>query len=140
MKQLRPISLSNFSQFRTNRLTALTANFILFLISGLEKIQGWIKQSLKRRLHKSLSHDWIHEKTSHKFPLRQYYVQLEWKKKIRTAMGSETVTLTCMQDLIKHLTDSESKGQMVSSLIIEGTFNISIFILSNSKVDPCYQF
>ncbi len=55
-------------------------------------------------------------------------------------MGSDTVTLTCMQELIKHLTDSESRGQMVSSVIIEGTFNISIFILSNSKVDPCYQF
>ncbi len=40
---------------------------------------------------------------SHKFPLRQYYVQLQWKKKTRTPMGSETVTLTSLYDLIKDL-------------------------------------
>ncbi len=97
---------------------------------GLEKIRDWTKQSLKRRLHKSLSHDWIHEKISHKFPLREYYVQLEWKKKIRTALGSNTVTLTSIHDFIKQLTmedsvegapgGTDSKRQMVNSVMIEG--------------------
>ena len=72
------------------------------------KIKSWTKESLKRRLQKSLSHDWIHEKASHKFPLRQYYVQLEWKKKIRKATKSKTVTLTSIHDLIKQLKLSES--------------------------------
>ena len=79
--------------------------------AGLEKIQDWTKQSLKTRLKKSLAHDWIPEKTSHKFPLRQYYVQLEWKQKIRTAMGSKTVTLTSIHDLIKVLTMSNSDAE-----------------------------
>ncbi len=98
------------------------------LLTGLEKIQDWTKQSLQRRLHKSLSHDWIHEKTSHKFPLRQYYAQLEWKKKIRTAMGSDTVTLTSVHDLIKQLTRPEAIGgtgntrQKAMSVMIEGRF------------------
>ncbi len=61
-----------------------------------------------RRLKKSLSHDWIPERSAHKFPLRQYYVQLEWKKKIRTAMRSETVTLTSLHELIKEITSEMS--------------------------------
>ena len=48
------------------------------------------------------------ERTARKFPLREYYVQLEWKKKIRTVMGNKTVTLTSIHDLIKHLTLSDS--------------------------------
>ena len=67
------------------------------------KIKEWTKQSLKRRLNKSLSHDWIAERSAHKFPLRKYYVQLEWKQKVRTAMGSETRTLTSLHDLIKEI-------------------------------------
>ena len=74
----------------------------------MEKIQEWTKQSLKRRLNKSLSHDWIPEKSAHKFPLRQYYVQLEWKQKRRTAMGSETRTLTSLHDLVKQMTSATS--------------------------------
>ncbi len=90
---------------------------------GLQKIQNWTRQSLKRRLTKSLSHDWIHESMSHKFPLRQYYVQLEWKKKIRTAMGSETVKLTSVNELIKQLKSPSSDGldhAVAFSVIIEG--------------------
>ena len=98
------------------------------------KIQYWVKQSLQRRLHKSLSHDWIHDDTSHKFQLRQYYVQLEWTKKIRTAMGSTTVTLLSLHDLIKQLTVDESihkhpaasKRKLVSSVVIEGRY-ITLF-------------
>ncbi len=98
---------------------------------GLEKIKDWTQQSLKKRLSKSLSHDWIHEEISHKFPLRQYYVQLEWKKKISTAMGSKYVTLTSIHDVINQLisshTEQESPGARASntthdstSVIIEG--------------------
>ncbi len=87
-------------------------------IVGLQRIQDWTKQSLIKRLKKSLSHDWIHEKTSHKFPLRKYYVQLEWKQKSRTAMGSENVTFTSIYDLLKELKSSNSWNS--SSVIIEG--------------------
>ena len=80
----------------------------MYFFTGLKKIQDWTKQSLKKRLAKSLSHDWINEKTSHKFPLRRYYVQLRWKKKVRTAMRSKTVTLTSIHDLIKQLMSTNS--------------------------------
>ena len=91
--------------YRSDSVVKQTVEYqkVLIVFTGLEKIQDWIKDSLKRRLNKSLSHDWIPEKRAHKFPLRQYYVQLEWKKKVRTAMGSETITLTSLNDLIKQL-------------------------------------
>ena len=94
--------------------------------SGHQKIQEWTQISLKKRLQKSLSHDWIHEKSSHKFPLRKYYVQLEWEKKERTAMGSKKVTLTSIHELIKQLQQpGAGAGQMSdsSSVIIEGKIN-----------------
>ncbi len=96
---------------------------MLFQITGLQKIQEWTQKSLKTRLQKSLSHDWIHENKSVKFPLRQYYVQLEWKQKIRTAMGSKTVTLTSIHDLIKQLQQPGAGASQLSdssSVIIEG--------------------
>ena len=100
---------------------------MLFQITGLRKIQEWTQKSLKTRLQKSLSHDWIHESKSVKFPLRQYYVQLEWTQKIITAMGSKTVTLTSIHDLIKQLQQyGAGAGQMTSdssSVIIEGKIN-----------------
>ena len=96
---------------------------MLFQITGLRKIQEWIQKSLKIRLQKSLSHDWIHESKSVKFPLRKYYVQLEWEKKERTAMGSKTVTLTSIHDLIEQLQQSGAGAAQMSdssSVIIEG--------------------
>ena len=97
----------------------------------LQQIQDWIKLSLKRRLNKSLSHDWIPERSAHKFPLRKYYVQLEWKQKTRTAMGSETRTLTSLHDLVRQMTSetcNTSQGAAAKqhsddapSVIVEGT-------------------
>ncbi len=98
------------------------------------KIKDWTQKSLKNRLRMNLSHDWIHEDKSHKFPLREYYVQLEWKKKIRTAMGRESVTLTSIYDLIKHLTSPDSNAD-ISSVIIEGKIEFSFVtkMLKTSK-------
>ncbi len=113
---------------------------MLFQITGLRKIQEWTQKSLKTRLQKSLSHDWIHGNKSVKFPLRKYYVQLEWEKKERTAMGSKTVTLTSIHELIKQLQQSGAgAGQMTSdssSVIIEGKINyISLFQKSSVQLD-----
>ncbi len=87
------------------------------IFSGLQKIHDCLQQSLKTRLQKSLSHDWIPDSRAHKFYLRQYYVQLEWKKKIRTAFGSRTEILTSIHDLIKQLTSAkENKANMPAVL------------------------
>ncbi len=101
-------------------------NTMLFQFSGLMKIKEWTQKSLKIRLQKSLSHDWIHENKSIKFPLRDYYVQLEWKQKKSTPRGSETVTLTSIYNLIKQLQQSGAGASQMSdssSVIIEGKIN-----------------
>ncbi len=77
-----------------------------------------------------MSHDWIPERSAHKFPLRQYYVQLEWNQKIRTAMGSNTVTMMSLHDLIKDMgtgtckktqeTAANNVSKDVQSIIVEG--------------------
>ena len=69
-----------------------------------------------------MAHDWIPEDRAHVFPLRKYYVQLEWKKKIRHALTTETVTLTSIHELIKQM-QSESSGEgphSGNSVLIEG--------------------
>ncbi len=88
---------------------------------GLKKIKDWTQQSLIRRLKKSLSHDWIPERIAHKFPLRQYYVQLEWNQKVRTAMRSQTKTLTSLHDLIKQRgMGTNQHPDAAPSVLIEG--------------------
>ncbi len=92
-----------------------------WIFSGIVKIKDWTQLSLRKRLQKSLSHDWIHEKTSHKFPLRQYYVQLEWKRKKRTAMRTKIVTLSSLYDLIREIEIGEDEAtNHAGSVIIEG--------------------
>ena len=99
--------------------------------TGLKKLEDWTKQSLKRRLQKSLSNDWIKESSSHKFPLRQFYVQLEWEKKIRKAMGSEREVLTSIHDFLQQIIPAGDGREMAqegknrwtedaSSVLIEG--------------------
>ncbi len=76
---------------------------------------------MKRRLQKSLSRDWIPEGRAYSFRLRENYVQLNWRRKKREAMGVETVTLTGLHDLIKEkLNDAKRMGNSGQSVIVEG--------------------
>ncbi len=76
------------------------------------------------RLQKSLSHDWIDPSKAHVFPLRKYYVQLEWNKKIRNAMGCELVTLTSIHELVREVTKKSSNVEKDTpsglNIVIEG--------------------
>ena len=97
--------------------------------SGCMKIQRWLKDSLITRLQKSLSCDWIHESRAHKFPLRTYYVQLEWQKKTRQALAIKRETLTSIHELISQIsannsirTVRSSQHRRISSVLIEGIF------------------
>ncbi len=107
--------------------------------TGLKKIQGWIIQSLKRRLNKSLSHDWIPEKSSHKFPLRKYYVQLEWKQKVRTAMGSESVVLTSLHDFIKQIGGGTCDMNQQAEVMHHQYDGLSVIVEGNWSYQYCYQ-
>ena len=85
----------------------------------MSEIRDSTKASLKRRLQKSLSNDWIPETRAHAFPLRDYYVQLNWSRKLRTAMETESETFTSLQELIKEKI-KPVKIQHGQSVIIEG--------------------
>ena len=68
-------------------------------------MQLWLRESLKRRLHKSLACDWMRPETEKHFPLREFYVQLEWQKKVRHALSTEKVTLHSIHELIEQMTE-----------------------------------
>ncbi len=80
-------------------------------------MQDWTKRSLETRLKKSLAHDWIPEKDAHRYPLREYYVELQWTRTIRKGMKRETVTLTSLPDLIKKM---QEERRYDGTVIIEG--------------------
>ncbi len=101
---------------------------------GLKKLEDWTRQSLKRRLQKSLSNDWINESSCHKFPLRQFYVQLEWERKIRRAMSCDREVLTSIHEFLQQIIPVQDGGQVAnerensltgdtSSVLVEGIYN-----------------
>ncbi len=98
----------------------------------MDKIEDYTKTSLKRRLKKSLSHDWIPESRAHTFPLRNFYVQVNWSKKVRKAMREEKVTLTSLHELIKEKTKSDAdyvqQRELGQSIVIEGNIISEFFI------------
>ncbi len=57
-----------------------------------------------RRLKKSLACDWMRPETVKQFPLRQFYVQLQWQRKIQQALRTDTVTLDSIHKLIEQMT------------------------------------
>ncbi len=95
------------------RQTRLTTSLFVF-VKGLGKIQGWLRESLKRRLHKSLACDWMRPETEKHFPLREFYVQLEWKKKVHHVLSTKKVTLQSIYELIEQMTLSECSGAVAS--------------------------
>lgn len=64
-------------------------------------------------------------RTAHQFPLRKFYVELEWKRKVREALWTERVTLNSLNDLINLMKSSPSEEeatfeQTITSVIVEG--------------------
>ncbi len=72
--------------------------------------------SLKKRLKNFMSYDWQHEDSSYHFPLKKYYVQLEWTRKIRTPVGTRRRSVASIHDLIKSVHNDEE----YSSILITG--------------------
>ncbi len=79
--------------------------FYIFLLNRAgAKIRQWTRESLMRRLRKSLACDWMRPETVKHFPLRQFYVQLEWQQKIHHALRTEKVTLDSIHKVIEKMT------------------------------------
>ncbi len=89
-------------------------------------MQLWLRESLKRRLHKSA---WMRPETEKHFPFREFYVQLEWQKKVHHVLYTEKVTLHSIHELIEQMTEQTQqaadklKGER--SVIIEGKIVMS---------------
>ena len=83
---------------------------LLVFVTGLDRIQVWLRESLKRRLHKSLACDWMRPENVKYFSLRKFYVQLEWKKKVHHVLSTEKVTLHSIHELIELMTLPECSG------------------------------
>ncbi len=94
-------------------------------------MQFWLRESLKRRLDKSLACDWMREETEKSFPLREFYVQLEWQRKVRRVLRTEKVTLHSIHELIEQMTEQNQqatgkpKSKTISNVIIEGKIVMS---------------
>ena len=71
----------------------------------------------------------MREGTEKCFPLREFYVQLEWQKKVHHVLYTEKVTLHSIHELIEQMTEQNQqatdklKGK--TSVIIEGKLVIS---------------
>ena len=61
--------------------------------------QKWNKESLIRRCRNALSTDWLPEDKTRTFPLKEYYVQLEWERKIKKVLKDEQVSMNRIHDL-----------------------------------------
>ena len=57
--------------------------FVLYLLIGMRDIQTYTKESLRRRLRNYLSNDWLPVNKSKSFPLKRFYVELNWTKTIK---------------------------------------------------------
>ncbi len=92
-------------------------------------MQLWLRESLKRRLRKSLACDWMREGTEKHFPLREFYVQLEWQKKVHNVLSTEKVTLHSIHQLIALMTEQNQQAadrpKDETSVIVEGKILMS---------------
>ena len=64
-------------------MTHLLIVCILYCLLGRRDIQTYTKESLCRRLRNYLSNDWLPINKAKSFPLKQFYVELNWTKKIK---------------------------------------------------------
>ena len=91
----------------------------------MKNIQESIKKSLEIRLKKSLSCDW--QLNGHKFPLQQFYVQLDLVRKIRGPLRSKRKSLTSIHELMEYINSvnagegrSAAGTSTISSVVIQG--------------------
>ena len=123
-----------FCQFSFCRLKQNYLHFLLCCLLGLKKIQDWIKQSLEKRLKKSLSRDWL--RNSDKFRLRDFYVQLDLVRKIRRPLRSEQKSLTSIHELLEYINTVNSGGIQSAA----GTSSISTVVLQGMSLYKVYNY
>ena len=58
-----------------------------------------MKRQLRRRCRNALSTDWLPDEKAKTFPLRDYYSDLGWKKRVKKAMRDTRVELKRIYDI-----------------------------------------
>ena len=67
---------------------------------ALDYIIKHLKSSLGRRCKNALSTDWLWDERARKFPLREYFVGLKQRKKIRQALRDRYQKLKRIHDIL----------------------------------------
>lgn len=75
-------------------------NELIVLITFVEYVQKHLKTSLRKRCRHALSADWLWDDKAKKFPLREYFVGLKQRKKIRRAMKDTYQKLKRIHDIL----------------------------------------
>ena len=71
-------------------------------------IKKLVKRQLRRRCRNALSTDWLPDEKAKSFPLRDYYSDLGWKKKVKKAMRDTSVELKRIHNIFDN--DYEEGG------------------------------
>ena len=77
-------------------------------------IKKLVKRQLRRRCKNALSTDWLPDEKAKTFPLRDYYSDLGWKKKVKRAMRDSSVDLKRIRDIF----DSEFEDGGINLAVI----------------------
>ena len=73
----------------------------LLILTGLGKIQKYLKDALRRRCANFLSNDWLSDDKAKSFPLKEYYTELEWKETSKRALVDTNKTMARMKEVLK---------------------------------------
>ena len=72
---------------------------ILIFSSALDEVRTHLKESLRRRCRNYLSHDWLPKDKARSFPLKKYYVELDWMRKLKKALRDEQIPMNRIHDI-----------------------------------------
>ena len=78
------------------------------LLGNFNFIRKLVKRQLRRRCRNALSTDWLPDEKAKTFPLRDYYSDLGWKKKVKRAMRDTSIELKRIHDIFNN--DYEEGG------------------------------
>ena len=70
--------------------------------------RSWSRRHCAGRCRNALSTDWLPDEKAKTFPLRDYYSDLGWKKKVKRAMRDTSVRLKRIHDIFNN--DFEEGG------------------------------
>ena len=96
----------------------LVIAFKFYLLLGMRDIQTLTKESLRRRLKNYLSNDWLPVDNAKSFPLKQFYVELNWTKTIK-GLRDRQEPMNRIHDIF-----TLNIGSSAVTVLVQGTLQI----------------